>query len=345
MSAPIVQPSRERRHSQQGLTLIELMVALVISGLLILGAVSVYVQSRNTYRVNESVARLQETARYALDVVDAEVRMANYWGLNSRADLVQNRAAPADDLPGDLLTAAGGIDECGVNWAIDVERYVEAAETYGGALLCPAFNNNPMAGADVLTVRRAASVLPDPLNVNRLYIQTSRLQSTIFIPTCNDPLDAGCLPGGFSPPLSESHELVATAFYIDRDSTGRVGVPSLRRKRLVAGSAAGASLKADIVDEEVIPGIEDLQVRYGLDQDGDGNADNYVDPAGVDLTDPVNRVVAVRIWLLARAEDPEVGFTDNEAREFPPGRNVPAPNDGIRRVLVQRTIQIRNTTI
>ena len=51
------------RHTYRGLSLIELMVALTIGSLLIIGAVSVYVQSRTTYRINETVARMQENAR------------------------------------------------------------------------------------------------------------------------------------------------------------------------------------------------------------------------------------------------------------------------------------------
>jgi len=53
------------KHSR-GLSLVELMVALAIGSLLIAGAVYVYSQSRNTQRVSEAVARLQEKGRYVL---------------------------------------------------------------------------------------------------------------------------------------------------------------------------------------------------------------------------------------------------------------------------------------
>ncbi len=58
-----------RKRLMAGVSLIELMVSLVIGSMLIIGAVTVYMQSRNTYRTNESAARLQETARYVLDVI------------------------------------------------------------------------------------------------------------------------------------------------------------------------------------------------------------------------------------------------------------------------------------
>ena len=69
---------------QSGVGLIETMVALVIGLFLIASAVAIHDRSRAAYRTVETVARLQETARYAFDVIEADVRMASYWGLSSR---------------------------------------------------------------------------------------------------------------------------------------------------------------------------------------------------------------------------------------------------------------------
>ena len=45
---------------QAGVSLVELMVALVLGLFLIFGAVTVYQQSRTAFRANEAVARMQE---------------------------------------------------------------------------------------------------------------------------------------------------------------------------------------------------------------------------------------------------------------------------------------------
>ncbi|HET7608276.1 MAG TPA: prepilin-type N-terminal cleavage/methylation domain-containing protein, partial [Gammaproteobacteria bacterium] len=58
------------RRAIAGLTLIELMVALAIGMFLMIGAITVFMQSRTTFRVNESVARLQENARFVLDTLE-----------------------------------------------------------------------------------------------------------------------------------------------------------------------------------------------------------------------------------------------------------------------------------
>ena len=105
----------------------------------------------------------------------------------------------------------------------------------------------------------------------------------------------------------------------------------MRRKRLVAGS---------ILDEEVISGVEDMQTRFGIDINGDTNADTYVDPQA----DPASyggQIVAARIWLRVRAEEPDVGFSDDRAYAYADVDAAPS-NDHVRRIVVSRTISLRN---
>ena len=77
------------RIASAGFSLIELMVALTIGLVLIGGAVYVYQQSRDTYALNESTARLQEEARYALSLIEPDVQLAGYYGFTNAYDDVQ----------------------------------------------------------------------------------------------------------------------------------------------------------------------------------------------------------------------------------------------------------------
>ena len=331
---------RIRKHQsgrllrEGGLGLIELMVALVIGLFLILGALTVYSQGRNTHRSLETVARLQETARYAFDALEPDVRMASYWGLASRPDYVTNRAAPGDDTPADLAAASGAIDACGSNWVIDVDQYIAGWNgLHGWGLACDAYQDSYRAGTDGLIVRRVSENRPAGLTDYRLYIQGSHVQGTIFIGdgSCTDPDNAACIPAGYAPSTSATRELIATAYYIADVSVGRVDVPALRRKRLVAGS---------VLDEEVISGVEDLQVRFGIDTSGDASADAYIDPS----EDPAaygGRIVAATIWLRVRTEEPDFGFSDTRTYSYA-DLEEDAPNDHFRRLVVSKTIALRN---
>jgi type IV pilus assembly protein PilW len=318
-----------------GMGLIELMVALVIGLFLILGAVTVYSQSRRTHRTFETVARLQETARYAFDVIEADVRMASYWGLVSHPDFITNRAGPEETLPTELAAAETAIGACGSNWAIDLDEYVagwNGPDGYG--LDCDAYQDSYRAGTDGLVVRRGAAAAPGTLVGGRLYIQSTPVQGTIFVAqgSCTNPDNAACVPGAYPPLTAETRELDSTVYYVSDVSVGGVPVPALRRKRLATGS---------MLDEEVISGVEDLQIRFGIDSDGDTNADSYVDPQA----DPVahgGRIVAATIWLRVRAEEPEIGFADDRGYRYA-DIDEPAPNDTFRRIVVSRTISLYNT--
>jgi len=120
--------------------------------------------------------------------------------------------------------------------------------------------------------------------------------------------------------------------------------PALRRKVL--------GTNGQITDEEVIAGVEDMQVQFGLDMDppggvNRGSVDRYVNPDSP-IIDPTNagynvnaEILSVRIWLRVRAENVENGFTDTTNYVYA-DQNVGPFNDGFRRVLVSKTIYLRN---
>ena len=327
---------------QAGLSLVELLVAMTIGIFLLAGAVSVFDKTRDLYRTNDAAARLQETARYAMSTIEADLRMANFWGLHSRADLIDNAPAldaaniPAVDptytLPADLAPYAATISSCGAMWAVKLPAYIEGRNnTYG--LNCAAFGA-AVAGADQLTIRRASAQALTAAQLaasnGQLKLQTSRIQGVLFA--------GNTVPAGFTPPLSESRTLVANGYYVSTNSDQRVGTPSLRRKQLAFTGGAPV-----IQDREIVPGVQDLQVEYGVDRNDDQNADYFV-PAGTAIA-AGEEVVAVRVWLLVRAEQPEVGFVDNRTYSYADrvGGAAITPNDGFRRVLVTKTMTLRNT--
>ena len=65
---------------QQGVTLVELLVALVLGLAVLVGLSSVYVAAKQAFRFQESSGRLQEDASYALEVLTKDLRMAGFAG-------------------------------------------------------------------------------------------------------------------------------------------------------------------------------------------------------------------------------------------------------------------------
>ena len=324
---------------QRGFSLVELMVSMAIGLFLLAGAISVLGKGRDLYRTNDAAARLQETARYAMSTIEADLRMANYWGLNSRADLVENGPTldlvnppavdPAYTLPATLTGYAATINSCGAMWAVKLPAYVEGNNNgYGYA--CQAISNMPAALSDTLTVRRASTTVIAAgslaASAGQIKVQTSRVQGSLF--------GNGVMPAGYSATLSETRAVVVNGYYVARRSDQDQVTPSLRRKQLAFVGGAPA-----IQDQEVVPGVEDLQVEFGVDQNNDQNADFFVRPG---IAIPAGRqIVAVRVWLLVRGEDTEASFTDG--RTYTYADRVYTPADNFRRVLVTKTIALRNT--
>ncbi len=317
------------------MTLIELLVALAIGAFLMIGAIAVFMQSRATFRIAESLARLQENARFALEVLEPEIRMAHYWGLTTTTASIANRAAP---------TAANGLgpDSCGNNWTIDLDRAIDGSNNgygFGCAGTAPV-----ETGADTLIVRRASE---EPEAAPLSGAATLRLQ-TVRGPGASRIFTGTAIPSGYTAATSATHRLLANGYYVSRTSSATVpganAVPSLRVWTLLADGT--------MENQEVGVGVEDLQVQLGVDTDSPGTADRgaidrYVD-VGDPLLDPAHAafdpdavVLAVRVWLRVRAERPQSGFTDAADYAYA-DRHVGPFNDAFRRLVVSKTIYVRN---
>src|SRR5581483_7182506 len=68
------------RAAFRGFSLIELMVALVIAGLLLLGMSAYFVSSSRTFSETERTSRQIENGRYAASLLREEIRHAGFYG-------------------------------------------------------------------------------------------------------------------------------------------------------------------------------------------------------------------------------------------------------------------------
>ena len=127
------------------------------------------------------------------------------------------------------------------------------------------------------------------------------------------------------------------SYYIANNSVERPGWPALRVKTLT--EAAGA---AQFRDEEIVPGVEDLQVEFVVARaDAGARRLKYVAP-GVALAAD-DRVVAVRMWLRIRADITEPGYQDDSALSYANVHFTPSPTEARqRRTLIERTVALRN---
>lgn len=300
------------------------MIALALGALVSIAALAVYARSAADARTNFTLQRLHETARYAADALERELRAAGHYGAAPEALAIDGRTRAGTTAP-PALQARG----CTPSLALDLENAVVATDgdyalEPGLPLDCaPAPFGRAREGADTVTVRRVRYE-SGPAEAGRLQLASTRTRGALFAD--------GRIP--LIVPGVRVHDLEVGTYYVSEDSTAARGVPSLRRKRLVGG-AAGPSFQ----DEELARGVEDLQVEFGLDgPDADEVPERYA-TASERLPEESPRTV--RFWLLVRADDRDPTWR-NATRWAYSNRVVPPPRDAFRRVVVSRTVFLRS---
>lgn len=325
------------------------MLALAI-GLALLTAFLILLQrSRRDFDSNQSLARLQDSARHALGVLAADIEHSGFFGLSGaeHVQLVRGGVVIAERealvQPGAELAVpavAGlpaGAHDCGINFAVDLAERVQGSNNGyvigHGARDCEPTTSAGGASevADTLTLRYASLATTTP-RVGRLQLYSTALAAHAPLLLFAD----GRAPGAIDA-QHEVRDLEVRTWYIANHSVDRPGWPALRVKSLT--EARGA---VQFRDEEVMPGVEDLQVEFAVAREQDGERlVRFMSPE--DTRTSADRVVAVRLWLRIRADLTEAGYRDDRSMHYAGGEFTPnAAQARQRRALVQRTVSLRN---
>ncbi|HSG62513.1 MAG TPA: prepilin-type N-terminal cleavage/methylation domain-containing protein, partial [Pseudomonadales bacterium] len=75
---------------QQGLSLIELMIAVTIGLLLLMGTASMMISNKRIYKEQNEMGRLQENARFAMELIMKDVRRSAFIGCMDRQNGIRN---------------------------------------------------------------------------------------------------------------------------------------------------------------------------------------------------------------------------------------------------------------
>ncbi len=313
---------------QHGFSIVELMVAMVLGLLLTTGITKVYLTTKDTYNLSENLSRLQENARFAMQYLTQDVRMAGFLpcrinenmantiqgtetffdfftmslvghegGVSSFAGFPSEGITPGDRVAGtDAIVILGGDDEIfkvaesnpnknSANFKLNDLHTLDDGDI---ALVCDGthsaiFQVTNVNSSNVTIVHNTGNGVASPGNCTK---------SLGGIGDCSDP--GGLFPYVFEPG-AQMVKFKAVGYFIGVSSSGTSR--SLYRRRLDVNHG---TVNAGFVIEELIDGIENMQILYGENTDGDTEPESYVTANNV-LT--WNNVVAVRIGLLAHTPD------------------------------------------
>lgn len=152
---------------QAGVSLIELMVAIVIASLLVLGLIQIFGASRASSQTTEGLSRVQENGRFATQYLQRQLRMVGFMGCGADVGRVAQQSFvnhfatfPGDVLPGgDVYRFQRPIQAftAGVGTVPDELTDIAAAFTPGSdVLIVRALSEESIP---VISITKAGSVL------------------------------------------------------------------------------------------------------------------------------------------------------------------------------------------
>jgi type IV pilus assembly protein PilW len=314
---------------QQGITLVELMVAMVIGLLLTAGILQLFVSNKQTYRVTENMSRLQESGRFAMHFLKSDIRMADYWGCRGFDITIDNNLNANATFDTYTTALEGTNDDNAVNNIINGTDTITLKGAFSAGISLadiPATSSADLKVTANNDLEQFDLVLLSDCVDGDLFQITNINGSGVNI-VHNTGIGT---PGNSEKPLRKAYGTDAQIFKLNF-VTYSIQQGASGRNALFRSTNGGAA-------QELVENIENMQILYGEDTDSDGAANYYKpsDSAGLNM----DNVVSVRISLVVVTLDDNVTEQANPYTLFG-GATITPTDRRIRRVFTS-TIVIRN---
>ncbi len=314
---------------QQGISLIEILIALGLGASLLIGLVQIYQGNSQTNNLVNAFSRVQESGRIASELMSRDIRMADYWGCLKDKELIANRLDQAD------ARYAANVSE--FNWvegdAVDGLDNTAAALVDGMTVI---------NGTDVLFLRSSHDACSgngrpvDSDNSGEFYVSSGCDANVdpgdmLVVTSCDggDLFTVSSMSGSGTAARHILHTVGACGdanahcvpnidanFSEEYNRSARILKPVMTSYFIAAGTGGASSLymkknKGNPI--ELVDGIEDMQISYGQDTNDDGAVDIY---SGMTNEVVKDNILSVRIQLTV-TNDQVVGTSedDNQLRK------------------------------
>jgi type IV pilus assembly protein PilW len=349
---------------QDGFSVIELMVAMVISLLLLGGVVTIFISSKGTYERVERLSRTQESGRFALDAIVRDIRSAGYMGCSRPSTWANTLTGATTTLAWNFADAILGYEfASGTTWSPARPSGLTSIATgavNGSDILVlrvptPAASSATLrltdkmaSGTSTMTIAAVPSGATAPLKLNDVVMLADCHARAVFqitgynsatgvidhalgvaveVPPTLNPGNAATDLGHAFESNSQIVPVRTVAYYVGT-AAGRTGL-----WRVAGGGAP----------EELVEGVERMELRFGVDTNNDRIADDYVT---ADLVGGANwgNVISVSVALLVRSPD-QYG-TERDANTYTLlDKTFTAPSDRYVRQVFVSTATLRNRAL
>lgn len=355
--------SFSRHANERGLSLAELLIALALTSSLILGIFTVYMDSNRSSQLANSLARVQESARIAFDVMARDMRMIGFQGCADPRDVALNIIADNPPTADFFETTLRAWEVDDADWAAGTEfdnTTIESRAVIGSDAIA-------VQRGDTIDIELTGNMSADNANVQVVGSEVDRFgqNDLVLISDCEaaDLFRISSTPSSgtwahannvnstnrLSQAYTESAQVFqfsSSVYFVGdtgRDDVNGNDIRALYRANDNLDNAAAASFSVD----ELVEGVESMQIEYGEILNS-GNiryetADNVGD---------FQNVVAVRLGLLVSNAENAIQNADDGSYDLPGETIVPVngaaagavthPGDRRLRRVFTTTVMLRN---
>lgn len=315
-------------NAQKGMSLVELMVAMLIGLFLTLGLFSMFNMSSSNVTTTSQFNQLQENGRIALSLMERDISQLGFMGDITGTDFILGSNMTLRDVVANDCVGAGANNATLPNvepahfrrlWGYEQGKSTDTLSCLTGVL----------DKTDVLQIKRLVGPPVTNPNGERFYMAADSNEAVIF--------------KGGNPPIpalenARFWEYQHHIYFIKNDGN----TPVLRRKNLTKTNGMNN-------EEQLVEGIENMRILYGFDSNGDDVADSFMPAENVTTlmwdNEVFQRLVALRVYLLVRAMDEDKSYT-NETTYTLGDKKITFPTgDHYRRKVVSTTMVLENPVL
>ena len=354
---------RPRRHAA-GFSLVEIMVAILVSLFLLAGVLQLYLGNQQTSRLGTGIGEVQQAGQFALDEITGNLRMAGFQGCADSRRIAGNviaRNAPTTTLATSAVVgfavASNGNwtgSRIPLNWSGSVPQpSLDVVQAQGGSRTVVDLAS-PMGSA---SANIALTANPDNLVAGEMAIIADCAAADLFRITS--------VTGGNT--LTYSSATDNSPVQMTKPYTNTAGQNAAQVMRFNSwvyfvrdtgrdaadGSAIFALYRLDTsrqnqTAQELVEGIERLRVLYG---ERGGTGANTMRYRSAENVADWSQVAAVKVALLAASREPVLDAADpatytlldqTVARAGTAGATITYPDDRRLRRVFTATVNVRN---
>lgn len=347
-------------NSHAGLTLVELLIALVIGLFIIGGSVRVMLDGKNNFFLEQELAYIQENARFITDEIAFEIRMAGYKGCSVNARIAN---VISGDKNAQWMFSSSGVKGYRSNEASMPSHFNQAKENTDVLIinrgemeenttlsLHNTTNNrlelngshrfSPGEGALIANADCSHITLFRITDTGSRYLEFDTTNNCIENLAINRGQSFNCenIPNNYTPKTfaagSSLLHYQSSAYYL-KDSH-ITGLPTLYKESVNFHSDG----TMHSVSQALISGIDDFDITYGVDTNNDGDLDQYLDASSINqstASELWSKVISVSITAILRSQ--RAHHNQNTAVDLGGGYTY---NDTFSRHKVVHTTSIRN---